>query len=399
MTRQLPPAGRTGLRSRDRPCLAPRPAWSWSSPRRRPRPVPLRARSATGRASSAGLPDPAEPGRRRPVEADRRRRRAARASAASSATRGRTTRTARRPSSSAAPTATAATPRPTVKEFAHVQPRFPEAWRTSANPVRSYTLLNHESPEFTMFVNPGDLRVAHISCGTSGCHPDEVDNNRKSMMTHGRMLWEAALYNNGAFPLKRARYGESYSMNGVPQMIVANPPPTEEDTRLRGELPFLMPLPQVRDQPAGQHPPDLRARRHGSAPRSASPNTLADPRAGPRVRLSDRGLGTENRTDPVYIGLPEDPAARPDPELPGHQRPRRATTGPAAAPPATSCTPTTARRSTPGPTPSTATAGPASASTRPSPRTSRATRSTTGSSPRRPRASASSATSTPAPTS
>ena len=43
-------------------------------------------------------------------------------------------------------------------------------------PTRSarYTLLNHESPEFIRFVNPGDLRIAHISCGTAGCHPKEV---------------------------------------------------------------------------------------------------------------------------------------------------------------------------------------------------------------------------------
>ena len=87
-----------------------------------------------------------------------------------------------------------------VKQFAHVQPRFPDVWRTSANPVRSYTLLNHETPEFTRFVNPGDLRTAHLSCGTTGCHPNEVLNNRKSMMTHGAMLWEAALYNNGGLP-------------------------------------------------------------------------------------------------------------------------------------------------------------------------------------------------------
>ncbi len=34
------------------------------------------------------------------------------------------------------------------KHCAHVQPQMAGAWRTSANPVRSYTLLNHESPEF-----------------------------------------------------------------------------------------------------------------------------------------------------------------------------------------------------------------------------------------------------------
>ena len=48
----------------------------------------------------------------------------------------------------------------TSKELAHLQPRFPEAWKSSANPVRSYTLLNHENPEFVRFVNPGDLRIA-----------------------------------------------------------------------------------------------------------------------------------------------------------------------------------------------------------------------------------------------
>src|SRR5436190_1325777 len=57
---------------------------------------------------------------------------------------------------------------------AHVWPRHPEAWRTSANPVRTYTLLNHESPEFVRFINPGDLRIAHLSCGTVNCHPSEV---------------------------------------------------------------------------------------------------------------------------------------------------------------------------------------------------------------------------------
>jgi hypothetical protein len=31
---------------------------------------------------------------------------------------------------------------------------------------------------------------------------------KKSMMTHGGMLWGAALYNNGAFPLKDAQFGK-----------------------------------------------------------------------------------------------------------------------------------------------------------------------------------------------
>ncbi len=77
------------------------------------------------------------------------------------------------------------------KNRAHVLPRFPDAWRSSANPVRSYTLLNHESPEFIRFVNPGDLRIAHATCGA--CHPNEVLQVKKRMMTHGCMHWGAAL--------------------------------------------------------------------------------------------------------------------------------------------------------------------------------------------------------------
>src|SRR5215470_10513700 len=40
---------------------------------------------------------------------------------------------------------------------AHVPPRNSRAWQSSANPERTYTLLNRESPEFVRFVNPGDL--------------------------------------------------------------------------------------------------------------------------------------------------------------------------------------------------------------------------------------------------
>ncbi|MFM7113809.1 MAG: hypothetical protein ACKO26_21955, partial [Planctomycetota bacterium] len=47
--------------------------------------------------------------------------------------------------------------------------KYPTAWRNSSNPVRSYTLLNRESPDFVRFVNPGDFRVAHVSCGTTNC--------------------------------------------------------------------------------------------------------------------------------------------------------------------------------------------------------------------------------------
>lgn len=184
---------------------------------------------------------------------------------------------------------------------AHVRPRFPEAWTGSGNPVRSYTLLNYEAPEFVRFVNPGDLRVAHLSCGTTSCHTNEVLQVRKSMMAHGSMLWGAALYNNGSIPGKWARYGESYSMHGAPQRLQTVPPPTPEETARKGVVPFLDPLPRFEISQPGNI---LRVfERGGREPQEVGlPNPFEDP-GRPRARLSARGLGTRNRTDPVFVGL------------------------------------------------------------------------------------------------
>ncbi|HTH28662.1 MAG TPA: hypothetical protein VL918_09360, partial [Sphingobium sp.] len=57
-----------------------------------------------------------------------------------------------------------------AREAAHVLPRYPGSWHypSSANPKRSYTLLNREAPEFVRFVNPSDYRVAREACGA--CH-------------------------------------------------------------------------------------------------------------------------------------------------------------------------------------------------------------------------------------
>ena len=186
-------------------------------------------------------------------------------------------------------------------QHAHIQPRFPDAWRTSGNPVRSYTLLNHESPEFIRFVNPGDLRIAHLSCGTMSCHADQVFQVKKSMMTHGAMLWGAALYNNGAVPFKWARYGESYSMHGAPQRMQTVPPPTPEETAKKGVVPFLDPLPRFEvSQPGNILRIFERGRREPQE--IGIPNTLEVP-GRPQAGLSERGLGTRNRTDPVFVGL------------------------------------------------------------------------------------------------
>jgi hypothetical protein len=189
----------------------------------------------------------------------------------------------------------------TDKERAHVRPRFPDAWPTSANPVRSYTLLNHESPEFIRFVNPGDFRVAHISCGTAGCHPKEVYTNRKQIMTTGCMLWGAALYNNGSVPYKRSRHGEVYSMTGAPLRVHTVPPPTDWEMETKGVVPYLDPLPRFEVSQPGNV---LRIFEAGGRfrPEVGIPEPKEEP-GRPRTRLSIRGLGTENRTDPVLVSL------------------------------------------------------------------------------------------------
>ena len=177
----------------------------------------------------------------------------------------------------------------------------PGVWRTSANPIRSHTLLNHESPDFIRFVNPGDLRINHISCGTTNCHPKIVQQNRKSMMTHGCMLWGAALYNNGAVPYKVPHHGEFYSMRGVPLRAQTVPPPTPFE-QSRGVIPYLDPLMRYEVAQPGNI---LRIFERGGKfrPEVGIPQREEDPGRPINTRLSIRGLGTQNRTDPVWISL------------------------------------------------------------------------------------------------
>jgi hypothetical protein len=192
-------------------------------------------------------------------------------------------------------------PQAVDQQGAHVWPRFPDAWATSGNPVRSYTLLNHESPEFVQFVNPGDLRVAHLSCGTINCHANQVLQVRKSMMTHGAMLWGSALYNNGSVPFKPARFGESYSMNGVPQRLQTVPPPTDFEMAWKGVVAYLDPLPRFEaSQPGNVLRIFERGRRD---PQEVGIPNPFEENGKPRAGLSARGLGTRNRTDPVLVGL------------------------------------------------------------------------------------------------
>ncbi len=187
------------------------------------------------------------------------------------------------------------------KKAGHVQPHNHALFPTSANPQRAYAGWLKENWEFVRFVNPGDIRVARVTCGTTGCHPNEVAAVEKSMMTHGAMLWGAALYNNGVFPLKIPRYGESYGPEGEPQRLQTVPPPTSEEIFKKGVLPYLDPLPRFEVSQPGNM---LRIFERGQTrPFDLGIPIVNEDPGRPANRLSARGLGTISRTDPVFLGL------------------------------------------------------------------------------------------------
>jgi hypothetical protein len=195
----------------------------------------------------------------------------------------------------------------TVKEIAHVQPRYPDRWKSAANPQRSYTLLNIEDKDFVQFVNPGDLRVADRACG--GCHnkPEDriVTNVKKSMMTTSALLWGGAAYNNGIVPVKNYILGESYSNEGLAQGINTVPPPTDAEKLKKGVLPFVVPLPRWE---ITQPPDNFRSFERGGKVSRANPSEIGIPNpfeepGKPDMKLSARGLGTELRISSPVLNI------------------------------------------------------------------------------------------------
>jgi hypothetical protein len=202
-----------------------------------------------------------------------------------------------------------------AKEKAHVQPRDSSFKNRSNLPERAYTQWLKESADYVKFVNPGDLRVAPETCGSVSCHASETRAVSTSMMTHSGMLWGAALYNNGGTPYKNTHYGESYDRDGKPQSIKTAPPPTAEETRTKGVLPELAPLYRWEISQPGNV---LRVFERGGRKKAelGNPNREEDP-GKPDDQLSERGFGTELRTDPVFLGLQKTRLLDPIMSLPG----------------------------------------------------------------------------------
>jgi hypothetical protein len=202
-----------------------------------------------------------------------------------------------------------------AKEKAHAQPRDSFFKNRTTLPEGAYAKWLKESPEFVKFINPGDLRVAPETCGTAGCHPNETRSVSTNMMTHSGLLWGAALYNNGGIPFKNARFGESYDRDGKPQALKTIPAPTPEETRAKGVLPELTPLYRWEISQPGNV---LRVFERGGEKKGEIGNPNGEESPGkPDDKLSDRGFGTELRTDPVFLGLQKTRLLDPVLSLPG----------------------------------------------------------------------------------
>lgn len=185
-----------------------------------------------------------------------------------------------------------------TKEEGHPKPLHPESWPSSANPESSFTLLNRESREWIRFVNPSDLRTADLACGR--CHSEIVRTVRKSAMVNSAQVYSTALYNNATIPFKDALFIESYTPFGEPQAIRTIPPPTADETRLKGILPILFPLPRLN---IGQPGLIFRPFERGGGPKSELGNPNGQDVSGqPDETLSNRGFGTQAAVDPVILG-------------------------------------------------------------------------------------------------
>lgn len=192
---------------------------------------------------------------------------------------------------------------------AHVAPRDKAAWTSSANPQRSYTKLNKESPEFVRFINPGDLRIARESCGS--CHLPIIQAQERSLMATSSMFWGGAAYNNGILPNKHSILGEAYTRDSEPAALLGPVKLDKELYAAKGLLARIDPLPAWESVP----PADIfRVFERGGRvissqfPEIGLPNASGalqklDEPGRPDVRQSNRGPGTGSRIAVPLINI------------------------------------------------------------------------------------------------
>ncbi len=197
-----------------------------------------------------------------------------------------------------------------ARDRAHVLPRYPKSWHypSSANPERSYTLLNRESPDFVRFVNPADYRAVTPACGA--CHQPIIDASVRSMMATGVMFWGGAAYNNGILPFKDYILGEGYTADGEAAMVTGSGLPPELAGK-HGVLPELYPLPSWETVKPGDV---FRVFERGGRnilnlfPETGVPNVLGqiqrlEEPGRPDIRQSNRGPGTGARISVPLLNI------------------------------------------------------------------------------------------------
>ena len=176
-------------------------------------------------------------------------------------------------------------------------------------------------------------------------------------MATGAMLWGGAAYNNGILPFKRYILGEAYTHDGEPAML-ETPVELTEAMKARGVLPQLLPLPAWQTVPpadAFRSSSAAGATSSASSPRSACPTRSARSsgsrsRAGPTSGSRTAAPGTGLRVAIPVLNITKTRLNDPftwflgTNDQPGDYR----SSGCGGA---TSSTPTTASRATPGRTP------------------------------------------------
>ena len=239
-----------------------------------------------------------------------------------------------RRSGSAASIATAATLRPATCKQAHVWPRFPDAWGSSGNPVRSYTLLNHESPGVhpvreprRLAGRPPELRHDELPRRPGPAGAQEHDDPRRDAL--GRCAFQQRLGSVQAGPLRRELQHERRAAAAPdrPPADAASRWNARESCRSSTRCPGSRPR-----SPATSCGSSSAA--GASRRRSASPTRSKSP-GKPQRRVERPRPGDPEPHRPRLRRPPENPALRPDAQLPRAPTTIPATIAPAAAPPAT----------------------------------------------------------------
>ena len=197
-----------------------------------------------------------------------------------------------------------------ARDNAHVLPLYPKTWHypSSANPIRSYALLNKESQEFVRFVNPSDYRAATQACGA--CHQPIIDASVRSLMATGAMFWGGASYNNGILPYKDYILGEGYTADGQAAKVTGSGLPPAVASK-HGVLPELLPLPSWETVKPGDV---FRVFEKGGRnilnlfPETGVPNVIGqiqrlEEPGRPDIRQSNRGPGTGARISVPLINI------------------------------------------------------------------------------------------------